>query len=83
MSNESIAEYTKQKAALDYQQQLLHSLREEVDVMYHKLANERANILAEQQSSEKLFNEVRAQQDAIVEAKSILEAEKEALRMLR
>lgn len=81
--NESRAEYMKQKAALDYQQQLLHTLREEVDAMYLKLASERANLLAEQQSLEKQFAEARAQQDAIVEAKSILEAEKAALRMLR
>ncbi|KAJ6792823.1 Uncharacterized protein M6B38_237550 [Iris pallida] len=81
--NESRDEYMKQKAALDYQQQLLHSLREEVDVMYLKLASERAHLLAEQPSLEKLLTEARAQQDAIVKAKSILEAEREALRMLR
>lgn len=80
---ESLVDHMKQKAALDYQQLLLHSLREEVDVMYHKLANERANVLAEQPYLEKLSAEVRAQQEAIIEAKSILEAEKEALRVLR
>ena len=81
--NEGLAEYMKEKTALDYRLQLLCSLRKEVDEMYDRLATERANIFVEQQSLDKLLADLRNQQDAVVEAKSILEAEKEALRILR
>lgn len=80
---EALAEYMKQKAALDYQRQLLSSLRKEVDGMYDRLAIDRANILNEQRSLDEQSADLYNQQDAIVEAKSILEAEKEALRIVR
>lgn len=80
---EDRAEYMKEKAALEYQQQLLFSLKKEVDDMHDRLASERANFLAEKESLDKLSADLHNQRDAMVEAKSILEAEKEALRILR
>lgn len=81
--DESFDDYLKEKAALDCQQQLLLSLREEVDGVYGRLATERANITAEQESLEELYVDLCSRQDAIREAKSILEAEKEAIQILR
>ncbi|XP_010905878.1 uncharacterized protein [Elaeis guineensis] len=81
--DESFDDYLKEKAALDCQQQLLLSLTEEVDGVYGRLATERANITAEQESLEKLYVDLCGKQDAIREAKSILEAEKEAIQILR
>ncbi|XP_008782374.2 uncharacterized protein LOC103701932 isoform X1 [Phoenix dactylifera] len=81
--DESLDDYLKEKAALDCRQQLLLSLREEVDGVYEKLATERANIMVEQESLEKLYVDLCSKQDAIRDAKSILEAEKEAIQILR
>lgn len=80
---ESRASYLKEKAALDCQKQLLSALREEVDGLCDKLSAERANVMAEQLNLAKLHDDMRSKQDAIIEAKSILEAEKEALYILR
>ncbi|OAY63711.1 uncharacterized protein LOC109716873 [Ananas comosus] len=80
---ESRASYLKERAALDCQKQLLSALREEVDGLCDKLSAERANVMAEQLNLEKLHDDMRSKQDAIIEAKSILEAEKEALYILR
>lgn len=79
----SIDVYTKAKAALDCQQQLLFRLREEVGGMNDRIISERTNLVNEQQGLEKLSASLCEKQDAILEAKSILEAEKEALQILR
>ncbi|KAK1280558.1 hypothetical protein QJS04_geneDACA002903 [Acorus gramineus] len=78
-----LADYMKQKAALDCQQQLLLGLKEEIDEMRERLTAEKANFDAEQWSLKQLTVDLVEKQDAILEAKSILEAEKEALRILR
>ncbi|KAK1299276.1 hypothetical protein QJS10_CPB14g00192 [Acorus calamus] len=78
-----LADHMKQKAALDCQQQLLFGLKEEVDEMRERLTAEKANFDAEQWSLKQLTVDLVEKQDAILEAKSILEAEKEALRILR
>ncbi|XP_072984733.1 uncharacterized protein [Typha latifolia] len=80
---ESLAEYMKEKSVLDCQQQLLLSLKEEVDDLYDKLDIERASLMAEQQALEKMSSDMCIKHDVVIEAKSILEAEKEALHILR
>ncbi|XP_058087357.1 uncharacterized protein LOC131234467 isoform X2 [Magnolia sinica] len=81
--DESLADFLKEKAALDCQRQLLSRLEEEINEMRERLAAERANFVAEQLSSGQLLVDLQAKQEAMVEAKSILQAEKEALRILR
>ncbi|CAL9203690.1 uncharacterized protein LOC135632121 isoform X2 [Musa acuminata AAA Group] len=78
-----LAEYAKEKAALDCQQHLLQCLKDEVEGMNDKLASERANFISEQQSLERFSADLCGKKDGIVEAKSILEAEIEATRILR
>ncbi|MQL82807.1 hypothetical protein Taro_015285 [Colocasia esculenta] len=77
------ADHTKESVALDCQGQLLVSLKEEVKQLQAMLINERASLLAEQESLESEYVELRNRQEATAEAKSILEVEKEALRILR
>ncbi|RWW64410.1 hypothetical protein BHE74_00028351 [Ensete ventricosum] len=78
-----LAEYAKEKAALDCQQHLVQFLKVEVEGMNDKLASERANFISEQQSLERFSADLCGKKDGIVEAKSILEAEIEATRILR
>lgn len=81
--DKSINENLKESAALDCQRKLLVNLKEEVDEMSERLVCERVNFAAEQRYLQDMSIEVQAEQDAASETKSILEAEKEALRMLR
>ncbi|KAJ4834266.1 hypothetical protein Tsubulata_044806 [Turnera subulata] len=76
-------EYLKEKAAMDCQRQLLLSLKEEVDVMSEKLASERAMYVAEQLSLQGSLSDLLREQEEMLDSKSILEAEIEALRILR
>lgn len=75
--------FLKEKAVLDCQQQLLLSLKGEVDEMRERLTIERTSFVAEQRSVEELLVDLHATQEAIVGTKSILEAEIEAVRILR
>ncbi|MCL7041426.1 hypothetical protein MKW94_001789 [Papaver nudicaule] len=76
-------EYLKEKAALDCQRQLLLCLKVEVSEMSERLESEKTSFLAEQKDLEIISNDVKAKQEEIIEVKSILEAEIEALRILR
>nr|CAB3470461.1 unnamed protein product [Digitaria exilis] len=73
----------KEKAALDRRNQELINLRSEVDGMYDRLAAENAEVMADQQNLENLSSDMTSKHQAVSEAKSYLEAEKEALTMLR
>lgn len=77
------AEHLKEKAAMDCQRQLLLSLREEVDEMSERLASERVTYVAEQCNIQELLSELQTKQEGMLDTKSILEAEIEALRILR
>lgn len=79
----SYAEDLKEKAALDCQRQLLLNLKEEVDEMSGRLASERAMYVAEKCELQDTLNDLQAKQEGLLDTKSILEAEKEALRILR
>ncbi|XP_025811625.1 uncharacterized protein LOC112889284 isoform X2 [Panicum hallii] len=73
----------KEKAALECQNQELINLRSEIDGMYDRLATENAKVMADQQNLENLLSDITSKHQAVNEAKSHLEAEKEALTMLR
>ncbi|WVZ80791.1 hypothetical protein U9M48_028242 [Paspalum notatum var. saurae] len=73
----------KESAALERQNQELINLRSEVDGMYDRLAAENAEAMVDQQNLENLLSDMTSKHQAVNEAKSYLEAEKEALTMLR
>ncbi|KAJ0094299.1 hypothetical protein Patl1_16517 [Pistacia atlantica] len=77
------AETLKEKAAMDCQRQLLLNLKEEVDEMTVKLASERATYVEENCQLQNMLGELLTKQEGLLDTKSILEAEKEALRILR
>ena len=77
------AESLKEKAAMDCQRQLLSSLKEEVAEMSDRLASERTMYVTEQSKLQDMLSGLQSKQEGILDAKSILEAEIEALRILR
>ncbi|GKA74877.1 S-layer homology domain-containing protein, partial [Tanacetum coccineum] len=78
-----VASFLKEKAALDCQKQLLSRLKEEVDEMNERLAYERANFVDEKHKIHSTVSELQVNYEKIIDSKSILEAELEALRILR
>jgi hypothetical protein len=77
------AEHLKEKAAMDCQRQLVLSLKEEVAEMSEKLASERTMYISEQHNLQDMFSDLQTKQEGLLDTKSVLEAEKEALRILR
>ncbi|XP_031099274.1 uncharacterized protein LOC116003525 [Ipomoea triloba] len=77
------AELLKQKAALDCQKQLLSSLKEEVDEMSNTLASEQAVYMEEQSELQGVLSDLQVKYEGLLDTKSVLEAEIEALRILR
>lgn len=73
----------KEKAAMDCQRQLLLSLKEEVDEMSERLAFERDMYVAEKSKLQDILGDLQTRQEKLLDSKSILEAEKEAIRILR
>ncbi|RVW45566.1 hypothetical protein CK203_092119 [Vitis vinifera] len=78
-----LTENLKEKAAMECQSQLLFRLKDEVDEMSERLACERTGYMAEQRNLQDMLNELQNKQEGVLDVKSILEAEKEALRILR
>ncbi|XP_062232960.1 uncharacterized protein LOC133930340 [Phragmites australis] len=78
-----LADLSKETAALEHQNQELISLRSEVDGMHDRLATESADVMVDQKTLENLLSDMTSKHQAVNEAKSYLEAEKEALTMLR
>ncbi|KAF3432576.1 hypothetical protein FNV43_RR27316 [Rhamnella rubrinervis] len=77
------AEHLKEKAAMDCQRQLLLSLKDEVNEMSERLASERTMYVAEQCKLQDMLRDLQSNQEGLLDSKSILEAEIEALRILR
>lgn len=77
------SEYLKEKASIDCQRQLLLSLKEEVDGVTEKLLSERSVCEKEQSELRNMHADLQNQLEGMVDTKSVLEAEKEALRILR
>lgn len=83
LQESSSAELVKQKAALECQEQLLSSLKAEVKEMSESLSLEKAKYIEELSDVQATRNELQVKYDELLNAKSILEAEIEALRILR
>lgn len=77
------SEYLKEKASIDCQRQLLLSLKEEVDGMTERLTSERYVCETEQSGLHNVRTNLQNQLEGMLDTKSVLEAEKEALRILR
>lgn len=77
------AELLKEKAAMDCQRQLLLSLKEEVNEMSEKLASERTTYVAEKLNLQDVLSDLETKQERMLDEKSILEAEIEAVRILK
>ncbi|KAI9092001.1 hypothetical protein K1719_027936 [Acacia pycnantha] len=77
------AEYLKEKAAMDCQRQLLLSVKEEVDEMSETLSSERVAYLDERHVVQQLLKDLESKYEETLDNKSTLEAEKEALQIMR
>ncbi|MBA0754629.1 hypothetical protein Gogos_019985 [Gossypium gossypioides] len=77
------AEFLKEKAAMDCQRQLVLSLKEEVAEMSERLASERTMYVTERSKLQDTLSGLQSKQEEIIDAKSILEAEIEAIKILR
>ncbi|CAL1392864.1 unnamed protein product [Linum trigynum] len=80
---QTLTENMKEKAAMDCQRHLILTLREEIEETSERLASERATYVAEQCHIQELRKAVLMDQEGVIDSKSILEAEVEALRILR
>ncbi|XP_073059387.1 uncharacterized protein [Primulina eburnea] len=79
----SLAELLKQQAALDCQKQLLSTLNSEVAQMSERFDSERVKLTDEQSNVKKTLHDLETNYEALLDTKSVLEAELEALRILR
>lgn len=68
---------------MDCQKQLLSSLKVEVDEMSERLASEMAKYTDEQCDVQSMRGDLQGKYERVLDTKSILEAEIEALRILR
>ncbi|GFZ00318.1 hypothetical protein Acr_13g0017170 [Actinidia rufa] len=78
----TLAQYLKEKATMDCQKQLLLTLKEEVNEMSERLACEKSQHADEQRNLQDLLTDSEVKLEGILDAKSILEAEIEALQIL-
>lgn len=78
-----LVEHAKEHSALDCQRLLILSLKEEISELTKKLETERATCATEQQNMQVMRTELQSKLEAALDAKSILEAEKQAVTILR
>ncbi|XP_020586904.1 uncharacterized protein LOC110029121 isoform X3 [Phalaenopsis equestris] len=78
-----LGDYLKEKMALECQQQLLFNLRKEVDELKEKLRNERGVFTGEKQDLETQLRDLDVEKGEVFEARSVLEAEKDAVQIMR
>ncbi|GMJ05716.1 hypothetical protein like AT3G25680 [Hibiscus trionum] len=77
------AESLKEKAAMDCQRQLVSSLKEEVAEMSERLASERTMYVTERTKLLDMLSGLQSKLEGMLDAKSILEAEIEAIKILK
>ncbi|KMT08448.1 hypothetical protein BVRB_6g141250 [Beta vulgaris subsp. vulgaris] len=75
--------FLKEKAAMDCQKQLLEGLKEEVNEISERLVSERTEHISDEDSAQTLRSYLETKMEGILDAKSLLEAEIEALRIMR
>lgn len=77
------AERLKEKTAIDCQKQLVTSLREDIDEMSQRLTTDESVYMVEHSELQKMLSELQSKLESVLDKRSILEAEVEALRILR
>ncbi|KAF8100881.1 hypothetical protein N665_0214s0041 [Sinapis alba] len=77
------AERLKEKAAVDCQKQLVNSLREDINEMSQRLATDKSVYMVEHSELQEMLSELQSKLESVLDKRSILEAEVEALRILR
>lgn len=77
------AERLKEKAAIDCQKQLVNSLREDINEMSQRLTTDKSVYLVEHSKLQEMLSELQSKLESVLDKRSILEAEVEALRILR
>ncbi|KAL9263950.1 hypothetical protein AKJ16_DCAP08169 [Drosera capensis] len=83
VQEKALGEYWKEKSAIDCQKQLLDQLKMEIDEISERLATEGAEQIAEEENTRVIGNDLQAKWEGVLDAKSILEAKIEAVRILR
>ncbi|KAJ0252899.1 SLH domain protein [Hirschfeldia incana] len=76
-------ECLKEKAAIDCQKQLVNSLREDIDEMSQRLTTDKSDYVVEHSKLQEMLSELQSKLESVLDKRSILEAEVEALRILR
>lgn len=79
----ALGEFVREKAALGCQEQLLSSLRAEVTDMSERFSSEKAKYIHEQRDLMYIKDDLLVNYEKLLDTKSILEAELEALRILK
>ncbi|KFK35068.1 hypothetical protein AALP_AA5G231200 [Arabis alpina] len=77
------AERLKEKTAIECQKQLLRSLREDIDEMSQRLTTDKSVYLDEHSKLQEMLSELQSKLESLLDKRPILEAEVEALRILR
>ncbi|KAF3332720.1 hypothetical protein FCM35_KLT02297 [Carex littledalei] len=82
-TEEGLSENMKEKIALEGERSILLGLKKEIDELSEKVFNENNQVMSEKWSIEKISADVNGKYESLIETKSRLEAEKEAVHVLR
>ncbi|KAK8952986.1 hypothetical protein KSP40_PGU010782 [Platanthera guangdongensis] len=83
VEEERFTDFMKEKADLECQRQMLFNFKKGVDKMCEKLAREEVVFMDKKRKVTTILKDLCEERDAVSEAKSVLEIEKEALQILR
>lgn len=82
-TEEGLSENMKEKIALEGERAILLGLEKEIDELSEKVFNENNQVMSEKRSIEKISVDVNGKYESLIQTKSRLEAEKEAVHVLR
>jgi tRNA G37 N-methylase Trm5 len=80
---EGLSENMKEKIALDGERPILLGLKREIDELSDRVINENNRVTSEKLSIEKIYLDVNGKYESLIETKSRLEGEREAVHVLR
>jgi hypothetical protein len=80
---EGLSENMKEKIALEGERSILVGLNREIDELSERVINENNQVTSEKLSVDKIYLDVNGKYESLIETKSRLEAEKEAVHVLR
>lgn len=79
----AVGEFIKERAGMNCQKQLVDSLKEEVSEMSETVESERVSYMEETVNLQVILGELQRKQEELVNVKTVLETEKEAIQILR